>query len=151
MATKKSVPPKPKVRFAEIFSSGHQGGKFLIFFLFCTQLDPTRLSSSAPNSSFSLFSAIFLFQIGSIKHNQCGEFSPGICDENSGAATRRRVATRESLPSPTDVSNVASVDMDSAQINEAALTASGNKRWKRIMLLIIAITVHNIPGKLYAK
>jgi hypothetical protein len=38
--------------------------------------------------------------------------------------------------------------MDSAQINEAALTASGNKRWKRIMLLIIAITVHNIPGML---
>jgi hypothetical protein len=39
--------------------------------------------------------------------------------------------------------------MDSAQINEAALTASGNKRWKRIMLLIIAITVHNIPGRFY--
>lgn len=45
------------------------------------------------------------------------------------------------------MSTVASVDMDSAQINEAALTASGNKRWKRIMLLIIAITVHNIPGR----
>ncbi|XP_059474943.1 zinc transporter ZIP11-like isoform X1 [Neocloeon triangulifer] len=72
----------------------------------------------------------------------------GICDETSGPVTRRRVATRESLPSPSEASGISvitQVDLDSGQVNQAALTASGNKRWKRIMLLIIAITVHNIP------
>lgn len=56
---------------------------------------------------------------------------------------RRRVATRDSLP---EVSTITQAETDPALMSQAALTASGNKRWKRILLLIVAITVHNIPG-----
>ncbi|CAB3362255.1 Hypothetical predicted protein [Cloeon dipterum] len=72
----------------------------------------------------------------------------GACDEQTSTATRRHVCMTDTLPSPSEceTSNNIQVDLDSAQSNEEALTASGNKkRWKRILLLIIAITVHNFP------
>ncbi|KAF4522936.1 hypothetical protein B566_EDAN012631, partial [Ephemera danica] len=70
--------------------------------------------------------------------------SAGFANDD-GSVARRRVATRESLPSPSEISTVAQVETDPVAMSQAALTASGNKRWKRILLLIVAITVHNIP------
>ncbi|XP_059475664.1 zinc transporter ZIP11-like [Neocloeon triangulifer] len=58
------------------------------------------------------------------------------CDEASGPVT----SGLDNNPSEASI-----VDVAQDQVDQATLAASGNKRWKRIVLLIIAITVHNIP------
>lgn len=58
-----------------------------------------------------------------------------ICNAEA-AARRRNVASGEE----TDV------DMYSQEIESADGRSHSTVQWKRILLLIVAITVHNIPG-----
>ncbi|XP_065339094.1 zinc transporter ZIP11 isoform X2 [Cloeon dipterum] len=104
-----------------------------------------------PVSCGFMLGAFFVFSTDVLlaKFGVPGLIEPsGACDEQTSTATRRHVCLTDTLPSPSEceTSNNIQVDLDSAQSNEEALTASGNKkRWKRILLLIIAITVHNFP------